>query len=227
MNRKPFIIELVGPPGAGKTRLANTILAKNSQFVVENPPYFRKPQYIPFFITNILFLSPNLVRFYHNKEDGWLTSRDIALMTILRGWHILLKRSVKRDNIIVVLDEGAVCLMYKLLFSGSDLLNSESARAWWDETYEKWANTLDLVVRLESPPETLVERVRARNTFHEINELTDSDAIQWFKGVQDTEDKVISNLRGRNKTLMLADFNTSDSSPDQIFEELWGLISET
>jgi broad-specificity NMP kinase len=224
MRRKPFIVELVGPPGAGKTRLASTILANNSNVVIENPPYFRMPKYIPFFIKNILFLSPDLLNFYRKKEDGWLTSRDIAIMTILEGWHQLLKRPAAKNNKVIVLDEGAICLMYKLLYFGSDLLKCELAQSWWNEMYEKWANTLDLVVRLDSPPETLIERVRARNTIHEINELSDPEAIQWFNGVRNTEDTVISVLKDRNCALRLMNFNTIDSSPEQIYEELWSSL---
>ncbi len=115
--------------------------------------------------------------------------------------------------------------MYKLLYFGSDLLKRELAQAWWDEMYEKWADTLDLVVRLNSPCVTLVERVRARNTFHEISGLTDPEAIQWFKGVRDTEDAVISTLKDRNCTLRLMNFNTVDFSPEQIFDELWSFLS--
>jgi hypothetical protein len=225
MKRKPFIIELVGPPGAGKTRLANTILAKNSRFIVENPPYFRRPQNIPFFVKNVLFLSPNLLYLYYNRRDGWLTTREIAIMTILEGWHQLLEKSAAENNIAIVLDEGAICLMYKLLYFGSDLLKSVLAQAWWDDMYEKWAETINLVVRLDSPPRTLVERVRARQTFHEISEIPDSEAIQWFLGVRDTEDIVISTLRKRNSALGLINFNTLDSSPDQIYEGLWNFLS--
>jgi broad-specificity NMP kinase len=225
MKRKPFIIELVGPPGAGKTRLANTILAKSSRFIVESPPYFRKPKYFPFFMKNILSLSPGLLHLYHNKEDGWLSSREIAIMAILEGWHHLLSSSGAKDDTIVVLDEGAICLMYKLLFFGSGLLKNQPAQSWWDGMYAKWAETLDLVVRLDSPPTTLVERVRARNTSHEITELTDSEAIQWFKCVRDTEDKVISALQNKNSTLQLINFNTLDTSPDQIYAQLSGFLS--
>lgn len=215
-----MIVELVGPPGVGKTTLAQSLIHRNHQVQAEFFPYFRRIRWAPFFAINLLLLSPTLFRLHLAQGGHCLPSRDVALMAILKGWHRVLERQSSSNGTIVILEEGAICLLAKLHFFGSDLINSENALNWWKSMYRQWAETLDMVVRLEAPAPILVERVRSRNCVHEIDGLTDHEAVAWFRGIRAAQNLVISHLIAENRRIEVLHFDTISKTPDQICEQL-------
>jgi hypothetical protein len=228
MKNKPMIIELVGPPGAGKSTLARALLKQDNRMHVETFPYFRRVRQVPFFARNLWSLLPTLLHLYHSRKDGWLTWRDIALMTILQGWHRVLERVGSSAGTVVILEEGAICLLAKLRGFGSQLLTSESARQWWQCTYRQWAETLDWVIRLDTPTSILVKRIRARDMAYEIGELTDEEAARYLAHIQAAQDDVLSVLMAMAGAPKLLCFDTVERTPEEICDQVvaLGLQSE-
>jgi adenylate kinase family enzyme len=220
MKRKPLIVELVGPPGAGKTSLAAVLLKRNSKIRVDLPPDFRRIRHIPFFARSLLLLLPTLLHLYHNREGEWLTPRDMALMTIVREWPRVLERPVSVNKTIVVLEEGAICLLAKLHGFGSSLLRSESAQEWWIHMYQEWAETLDVVIQLDTPISTLVERIRSRKQQYEFQEMSDEEAFKYLTLIQIAQEHVLSALTAGARSPKLLVFNTVEKSSEQICEEV-------
>jgi hypothetical protein len=220
MKRKPLVVELVGPPGAGKTSLAEILLKRDSKIRVEVAPYFRRIRHIPFFARSLLLLLPTLLQLYHNREDEWLTPRDIALMTILTGWPHVLERPVSGNDSIVVLEEGAICLLAKLHGFGSNLIRSEIAEEWWNHMYQEWAKTLDVVIRLDTPVTTLVGRVRVREKQYEFKEMSDEEAFKYLTLIRRAQEHVLSALTAEARGPRTLVFNTVEKSSEQICDEV-------
>jgi AAA domain len=215
MKNGPPIIELTGPPGAGKSTLAEFLLRQDGDMRVQTFPDFRRLRDDPFFVRNAMGLVPTLLRLYRNRTDGWLTSRDIALMTILQGWHRELERLAVCSGKTVILEEGAICLLAKLHGFGAEPVRSDNARRWWDETYRRWAETLDLIIVLEASPPTLLQRVRKRGLAYEIDEMTDEEAVGYLAHIGAAQGQVLSALAAMPGGPQILRFNTEDHSLDQ------------
>jgi hypothetical protein len=221
MNGKPLIVELVGPPGVGKSTLASALFQCNGKVRIDIFPYFRKIKHLPFFFLSLCQLLPTLLFLFYRRNEAWLTRRDIALMTILNGWHRELRQKGVDDRSILVLEEGAVCLLAKLHAFGSATLKGESAKIWWCPVYKQWAETLDFIIKLDTPLPILVKRIRARGMVHEIDGMTDKEALEYLECIQSAQGQVISNLTLGGKGPIVFTFNTEEKTPEQICSELF------
>jgi hypothetical protein len=134
-----------------------------------------------------------------------------------------LERPVSGNGAIVVLEEGAVCLLAKLYGYGAGPLRSENAREWWNHMYKEWAKTLDVVIRLDAPLTTLLERIRARGVQYEFKEMSDEEAFKYLALIQIAQEHVLSALTAEVRGPKILCFNTVEKSSEQICDEMVAL----
>ena len=175
---------------------------------------------LPFFALNLVRLSPDILRFLITSKAKQLpTKRDIAIMTILTGWDVILKKMISSNNQMVILEEGAICLLAKLYGFGSEIFQLQVAVNWWHKMYKKWARTLDMVIILDTPIDTLLKRIRSRDLQYEIKDMPDEKAHQYLSQIQNAETHLISNLQIKNGPAVFH-ISTLDKNPDQIAAEI-------
>ena len=220
MSKPSRIIELVGPPGSGKTTLTGIFQQRNSDLEITIFPYFREISQIPFFAKSLISFSPALLHFYKNGRRQRISKRDIALMTILNKWNEVLVQRSSVYGKTVVLEEGAICLLAKLSAFGSELLRSEVSAGWWKDIYRKWAQTITLIIQFEAPIPVLLNRIRSRELQYEIGTMSDEKATEYLTRIQESQEHVVSHLMGEPNGPKLYRFPTLDCSPEQIYTEI-------
>ncbi len=222
-REKPFIIELVGPPGSGKTTLTEAMRIQKGSIRVVVFPYFRDLRYVAFFARSLLLSVPSVVGMPRDRKGQGLTLRDVALMTILRGWDSHLQRAAEAKGTMLVLEEGAICLMAKLRGFGSEAIRGEGADKWWLNIYKRWADTLDVIVRLDAAPATLLQRLRQRDTKYEFDQMDDEQAINYLERIKAAQESVVDSLLRITRKTRLLQFETETSTPEQICREIFSL----
>jgi len=222
MSKAPRIIELVGPPGSGKSTLAEILRKNNDTISIVTAPNFRDIKYLTFFVTSLLRLIPNLLRLFFSNQGRWFPSkRDIAVMTILTGWNLaLLKSASSSSNLMIVLEEGAICLLAKLHGFSSNLLQDDCTHEWWQKMYETWARTLDMVVVLDTSIPVLLKRIRSRELQFEIGAMPDTEAGEYLRSIQAAEDHILAHLMAQPNSPELFRLSTLEKSPQQIYAEV-------
>jgi len=215
MGDRSLIIETVGPPGAGKSTFTER-LQREDGVTVSSFPYFRRLRDVPFFLRNGMAALPTLLRLNRQCGDGRLPSRDIALMIILQGWPARLERQAAASCQPIVLDEGPVCLMAKLQGFCAAFVSSEGAQSWWREMYGRWANILDLVIVLEAPVPTLLQRIRQRGLAHETDGMAEEAALGHLARIEAAQRQVLLALAAVPGGPQILRLNSEDRVPDQI-----------
>ena len=219
------IVELIGPPGVGKTTLGKICMIRNNNLQIYRAPYFRNVKHIPFFIKNLISLVPTLIQMRHQTNAGWLTKRDIVLMTILRGWdHVLVRKIPENNQTVRLLDEGAIGFLARLHGFGSTLLKTQSAQDWREQTYRQWASSIDFVVQLNAPMPVLVERVRGRQDQYEMKEMSNSEVAEHLLRIQESLQHVLVTLQDNLKSPKILSFDTVEKSPEQICDEVFSEV---
>ena len=215
----PIIVELSGPPGAGKSTLAKFILERYVHASKGEFPYFRKIKYAPFFIWNSILVIPTVLQLYfcnHVKP----TLREIAFMVILTGWHHLLYKKSLNNRHIIVVDEGPICVLAKLYANQSPALASEGASQWWDKMYKQWSEILSCVIYLDTNEIELIKRIRSRDMWQEVKVLSDEEAIKYLGNIRNAHKHILSGVLSQQKKLKFIGIDTSIISYEDIYKKV-------
>ncbi len=225
VSPRPRIIELVGPPGSGKTTVARILQDDCRGIRVETFPYFRAPKHAAFFVLNFLKLAPDLIEiFFRSRGAHFVEKRDVAVMTILTGWGAVLKRICAARAETVVLEEGPICLLGKLLGFGSTTIHERAARQWWQKTYKKWAEDLDVVVVLQTPIPALLSRIRARDLQFEMRAMSDQEACDHLERIQAAQARALQELGAIPQSPVVFQIRTLNRPPEEIAAEISVLL---
>lgn len=192
MNDTPRIIEILGPPGSGKSTLARNLRGALPNNSIESFPYYRRIDCLPYFIENSFSLLPALSHLKREADGRWLTPRDLVSMIILNGWHKVLQKKQAERNTILLLDEGGITILAWLNGFGSAYMQSAAMRDWWQNVYSAWAQTIDLVIQLQSPIPVLLERVRERD--HHWDVYSDAEALDMLTKLELSQNQALSRL---------------------------------
>lgn len=216
MASKPLLIELVGPPGAGKTTFAQSTSLVNPDITIASIPYFRDKKYLTFFTRNTLRMLPTLLRIPPGADGRWLTRREVALMVMLSGWPALLEKELLLTGNIILLDEGPVCFLSRLHAFGSSAVKGSGNARWWQQMFQTWSRKLDGIIRMDLPDEILIERNRSREIAQEIKEMSDDEAVQYLHRLRAAHDYLLAALAAESKCPAVFQYDLRQSSPERI-----------
>jgi shikimate kinase len=216
---KSLVIEIIGPAGAGKSTLYKTLGKTSPDIQNESLPPVWNISHFPFFIKNILSLTPTLIRL-PGKGDRNLTRRELAWMAILNGWPEILGNKVQEESKVILLDQGPIFLITVLLGFGPQCLNQPSLRGWWEKIYERWAQTLDLVVWLDSTDETLTGRIRERESEHLVKGKSDQEVYEFLAKFRVIYENVVKQILVRNPQMKVLRIDTGKFSLDEVVDKV-------
>src|SRR5206468_5939336 len=120
---------------------------------------------------------------------------------------------------VILLDQGPVFKLATLDAFGPERRNDPRFERWWHSMFERWASTLDLVIWLNAPTETLVQRINARQKGHKIKGKTDLEAHQFLACYQKSYEEILEKLARQGRTTMFP-IDTSQRKLDQVVEEV-------
>ncbi len=212
-----LIAELVGPAGTGKTTLSRVLSERDERIIIGPEIELRKMEQMPIFAGNVPYLLPILLR--RGREGGRFAWNEIKSMVYLRAWPGVLRQRAARNGTTILLDHGPVFKLATLHAFGPDRLGSREFENWWDQMFEQWALTLDLVIWLDAPDATLGERIRGRDQGHVVKEKSDVEVFQFLARYRAAYARILAELRAKGGPALLA-FDTNETSIEQIVEQV-------
>lgn len=216
---KTRVVEIVGPAGAGKTTLYQKLDCYTKLIRLENFPDVRKIVDAPFFISNGLGLIPNLLPLYRPRSRQ-LTRREFAWMSILNGWPAVLRNQLKNSNKVIVLDQGPVYLMTEMRLFGPEYLRQQTAQEFWQNVFDHWTDTLDMIVWLDTAKEVLLERIRTRQQEHVVKDQPEAVVYEFLDRYRIEYEFILSKLIAKNACLKVLRFDTGRQTPLQIVNQM-------
>lgn len=219
LEEVPRVVEIVGPAGAGKSTICNLLRQSSSMIQLGEFPSVRKLSCAPFFLR---YGCPQLISLMLLRKNGGrrLTYREFVWLTILRGWPSILRRAKLKDSRAIVLDQGPIYLFAELNQTGPQYLRNQNNADFWFPLYTRWANTLDLVVWLDTDNQSLLDRIHSRDKWHIMKDKPSQKIFEFLTSFRETYDQVLSNLSANGKGPRVLRFDTGNTAPDAIVERV-------
>ncbi len=210
-----LLVEIVGAAGAGKTTLLSTLRASGQP--IEAVFSFRQLVYAPYFTKAIIETLPFLVRQWVNGQSH---SRKVMLWLIrLSATYQILQRQIQQPGQrIIVLDQGPIYMLMRLVEYGATQGSNEALDRWWHQSLVAWAKLLDLVILLDADENVLVQRVFERSKDHFAKDKPEAEAKEIILRHRRLYRQVVDQLTDSGKTRLLY-FDTGSYSVDQLLEK--------
>jgi adenylate kinase family enzyme len=216
----PRVVEIIGPAGAGKTTLCQALNQYPKQIRWVDFPDVRNILDAPFFIWYGLSLFLTLLRL-SQRDSRRISRREFAWLTILKGWPSNLAKDVKRNDQVIILDQGPVYLLAEMREFGPQYLTSPKADIFWQKIFSRWAATLDMIVWLDTADECLVNRIRNRTQEHMMKDESPEDVSEFLAQYRKMFEDVLSRLKVTSPGLRVLYYDTGQQQSDEIVKRLW------
>jgi energy-coupling factor transporter ATP-binding protein EcfA2 len=190
---EPWLVELVGPAGVGKSTLATTLPSADPD-VSNGPNLWGLPRGL--LALSAIALIPTIVAAALSGHP--LRSAEIGQMVRIGALRRAIERAARKGYRTMVIDEGPVFgLTWLEVFYESD---DDPWRALWRRRErERWSETLDAVVRLDAPDHELARRIRTRAKQHMVKASPDHEIEAFMKRFRSKYDQVIGDMAARGR----------------------------
>lgn len=207
---RPFVFELVGPAGAGKTAVLRALGARDSQ--VRAGLRIDRLRFSPILLIHALALLPMSVELLWRQPRAWWPSLVHVLR--LRTLPAVLARETRADHRSVLLDEGPVFSLARLgvfqrAHHGGGRLERE-----WHRAFASCLQCLDGVVWLDAANSVLTRRIRDRSKSHRVKGGTDAKVAGFLGRYREVYREILEATRGSGR-LRVIEIDTGSQTIDQ------------
>ena len=220
---QPRFIEIIGPAGAGKTTLINSLIQSNQHIFKVSKPSFRSTRNIPFLVRNGYSLLPIFLR--QRPNNSWFNGREVWWMMFLNEQHQILERQASGYSTLGLLDHGPVYMLTSLLNFGPEVTSSQVFQQWWARRLNQWTSYLDTIIWLDAPNSVLVKRIKNRETGHPVKGDSEVEMNIFLNRYRAAFKQVISIIQAQENNLELHQFSTDQETPDQIKEKTLDIVT--
>lgn len=194
---RPAVVEIVGPPGAGKTTLSSALGALGDG--IRPVSVYLSPSRLPRYVADGLTLLPMCL---HQSLKTRGMARNVRLVVRLTGAPRLLEDVVPLGPRVVVLDQGPLFTLMRLAERMPEHARGPGFRSWWGRTVRTWAELLDALILVDAPDPVLLDRIRTRSKDHSLKKraVGARDALASHRQLQEA---MIGELRARGDVPVL------------------------
>lgn len=222
MKKRPLIVEIAGPAGAGKTTLAKALSRCNENIVISPVPGVREARNIPLFIGQALVLLP--IFLWPSPNGKRLTWREIKMMMHVNGWDHILSWQASSNYAVIVLDHGPVYRLATLHEFGPEITQSQRFQKWSNRMLNRWAALLDMVIWLDAPNPVLVERINNRDSRHIVKGKPEQEMYNFLARFRTAYEHMVSMLIIHQHCPGVLRFETDHETLDQVMDKVLNAI---
>lgn len=204
---RPITVELVGPPGAGKSTIFEGLLSRDHR--IEPRPIPSKRSYLGPMGRNVPLV---LLMALRHRTLSCFAGDGLQSLAYLRVLPRMLED--RPSERVVVFDQGPIFLLTR-----PGVLHPRLA-TWHAQALDTWSALLDVVVLLDAPDEMLVDRINARSKEHRIKGASVDTAAAFIAQSRAVYSKALDGLDARAAAPTILRLDTSRLPVDRAVEDI-------
>ncbi len=217
MTKRPLVLELVGPAGAGKSALLQALSQRDATIRAG----LRIPKHS--YIKDAFLLLPTFLAL-HTPYNG-LHWKEMKRILYLETLSQILQQEASKNNRAIILDEGPIYMLSRLRVFADEGIYNDSFKQWWQSTINQWADSVDVIVCLDAEDPILARRIRTRNQPYPVKDTTDRSLREFFARYRAAFKQVISEMtthKGPKIITFVTDQESTKQIADKILTALFG-----
>jgi deoxyadenosine/deoxycytidine kinase len=139
-------------------------------------------------------------------------------MAYLQAGLRLLRQKTLDDDKVIVLDHGPIYRLAFLREFGPAITTSPAYQRWWTDLLKQWIATIDMVIWLDAPDAVLLERIRARDSWHAVKGKSDREACEILRRYRAAFEQTFAEFLAARPVTALH-YDTSRQSTEEIADE--------
>lgn len=208
-DHRTYIIEIIGPPGSGKSTIAATLETASDS--VRRISRYRALRNAPAYVSAALKLLPVMVARPRSRSER--ARKQLNWMIRLSASPRLMRDSSAPT---VVFDQGPTYTMVRLLDAAGTRHGWRSRyERWWRRRVQDWATMVDLLVFVDATDATLVDRIRSRPKEHAAKALEFVEAVDAIRQARQAYESIVREICAAHPAPILR-ADTGNESPQEI-----------
>jgi hypothetical protein len=218
-TKRPLVVELIGPWGAGKGTLL-AALGAHGRSVRTDLDVWHLPK--PLLLRGGLeALSTVVGLFRAAKSLLWFEGKQLVKLCAI---HRQLADPRLSEHEVLVLDEGPLLAMSWLHLGGHPAISNGGLESWWPGALRQWADALDLVVFLDAPNAVLAKRIRERPRYHPLRDRSDAEMFTSLDRYRSACARVLHDLARHGGPRVLT-VRSDETSASEISREVLAAVA--
>lgn len=214
-------IEIVGVAGTGKSTLARTLADRDAGNRIADSLHTRTSAHWAYVAHSVPRVLPLVARSARVRPAfDWEETKFIVYVT---EWRRFLRRDCRDDSGLVVLDQGPIFALARLLWGRKPVTATREFERWLDEQIAGWSVDLDGIAWLVAPEDVLLERINVREQDHEAKGRSTHEGLDVLQAHQSAYKVLFERLEALGRPPVFT-FDTHVLSPDRIAEEIEGAL---